>query len=49
MDSNRKRVMITLSGISLSKLDKLIEDTGETYSEFITRMIFEQAILNRKD
>lgn len=46
---NRKRVMLTLSNISLSLLDNLIKDTGETYSEFLTRMIVEKSTERNKD
>lgn len=45
---NRKRVMVTLSYLMLSKLDEIVNKTGETYSEFLNRMIVEQSSTERK-
>ena len=46
---NRKRVMVTLSLLMLSKLDNICEKTGETYSEFLNRMIVEQSTERKID
>lgn len=48
-NKNRKRLMLTLNSITLSKLDKLLAETGETYSEFVTRVVVEKATERKID
>lgn len=48
-NKNRKRLMLTLNTITLSRLDKILAVTGETYSEFVTRVVVEKATERKID
>ena len=49
VSKNKKRVMITLSNYVLNLLDKIVDDTGESYSEFITRVVISNSLERNKN